>query len=108
MRRFLYVLLAACFVGCGGAKQAKMVDKGFGDKVPFGKEKRRVVYCSVGELSKRYIWVEVREGVLPYDKESGLWKFVGLDEEKKLVKVVSSSCWMVQELGGDSEDWGVI
>lgn len=108
MRRFLYVLLAACFVGCGGAKQSVMIDKGFGDKIPFGKEKRRVVYCREGGESKRYIWVEVREGVLPFDKESGLWKFVGLDENKKVVKVVSSECWMVQEVDGGGDDWGVI
>ena len=38
----------------------------------------------------------------------GLWKFVGLDESKKVVKVVSGDCWMVQEVDGGGEDWGVI
>ena len=102
MKRVLYVLLAACFVGC--APRGKVVKLGvFNDKkldrLGVGREERYEVSCVEGEEEEVYVWVKVGKSSSAFDSEKRVWDFVGLRKrDGKILRVINSSCRMVMEV----------
>ena len=126
MRRVLLVLLVLSFVGCGGARggtsrevivkmgEKRVVSGGGGMKsvgglVSVGSEGKLLIECAVFGGVRRYEWRRLKSGDVPYDRESGVWRFLGLNEGGEMVRVLSSMCWLESRvLSSGVEDWGAL
>ena len=131
MSRLLLVLLFSLevsLVGCGGARGGKsreeIVKAGVGEKkglvsggglksvgglVSVGSEKRVLIECGLFGVVRRYEWRRMKRGDMPYDRKSGVWRFLGLNEGGEVVEVLSSMCWVESKfMSSGVSDWGAL
>ena len=88
MRRVLYVLLAACFVGC--VRRPKGVSR-----FEIGSEKRFEIKCVESGRDEIYEWIKVGKNSSAFDSEKRIWDFVGKRKsDGKILRVVNTNCRM--------------